>query len=390
MPARKTGEYSISRLGGEKVAAFVPFPLPPDPPLDISDDLRDSMDRALVEIGRLDGMASQLPDTALVLYMYVRKEAVLSSQIEGTQSSLSDLLLFEMGGEPGVRAEDAREVSNYVAAAGHGMRRLAGGFPLCNRLLKEVHGILLAKGRGADKRPGEFRNSQNWLGGTGPGNALFVPPPADRVAECMSDLEKFLNDRPARTSPLIKAALAHAQFETIHPFLDGNGRLGRLLVTLLLCREGVMRQPLLFLSLYFKIHRKEYYDLLQAVRTRGDWEAWLEFFLDAVRDNAVQAVRTAERMSKLAAEDREHLRLLRRMAGSAIQIHHVMMRYPMLTVSAACKATGLVPNTVGKVLDRLVEDGLVKELTGGKRNRIFTYTKYMKILNEGTEPGPAG
>ena len=225
--------------------------------------------------------------------MYVRKEAVLSSMIEGTQSSLSDLLLYEIEQEPGVPLEDVCEVGNYVAALEHGLSRLKEGFPLCLRLIKEIHGVLLAKGRGSGKTPGEFRRSQNWIGGTRPGNAAFVPPPPEQVPDCMGQLELFLHDRPEPTSVLLKAALAHAQFETIHPFLDGNGRLGRLLITLLLCDRKVLWEPVFYPSLYFKTHRRYYYELLDNVRLQGDWEAWLDFFADAVVVSAEQAVETA-------------------------------------------------------------------------------------------------
>jgi len=231
---------------GEKAKAFVPAPLPPCPSIDWSSALREKFDLALLALGRLDSVARLLPDTSVFLYMYVRKEAVLSSMIEGTQSSLSDLLLFELDQEPGVPLDDVQEVSNYVAALNHGLDRLTDGFPLSLRLFKEIHGVLLSKGRGSRQTPGEFRRSQNWIGGTRPGNAAFVPPPADLVPDCMGKLELFLHDEPERTSVLLKAALAHVQFETIHPFLDGNGRLGRLLIALILCEEKVLRQPLLY------------------------------------------------------------------------------------------------------------------------------------------------
>ncbi len=304
------------------------------PPLEIGSDLRNAMDQALLELGRLDGITAILPDTHLFLYMYVRKEAVLSSQIEGTQSSLSDLLLFEMEGAPGVPMGDVQEVSNYVGAMEHGLERLKGGFPLCNRLLCEVHGKLLSKGRGADKTPGEFRRSQNWLGGTRPGNARFVPPPPDQVHVCMDALERSLNDQPERMPALLKAALTHVQFETMHPFLDGNGRLGRLLITLLMCHEGVLHEPMLYLSLYFKQHRDDYYNLLQRVRTEGDWEAWLAFFVEAVRSTAQQAVVTANRLSTLIREDREKLNSIGRLAGSALRVLDVLAQKPVVSPAA--------------------------------------------------------
>ncbi len=277
------GVYENTAMAGESVRAFVPNPLPPKPALQLEDRTREILDAALLALGRLDGVSSQLPDTHLFLHSYVRKEAVLSSQIEGTQSTLSDLLLYEIDEAPGVPMNDVVEVSNYVRAMEHGLKRVRGDLPLSNRLIREVHGILLSRGRGHGKSPGEFRRSQNWIGGTRPGTTRFVPPPPRRVGEAMGDLERFLHDQPTRTPALLKAALAHVQFETIHPFLDGNGRVGRLLVTLLLCTEGVLHEPMLYLSLYLKQHRGRYYELLDEVRRYGEWEAWVEFFAEGVQ-----------------------------------------------------------------------------------------------------------
>ena len=388
MKARKTGEYVTISTVGEIVKAFVPNELPPNPPLELDRGLSATLDQAHLELGRLDGAATVLPDTSLFLYMYVRKEAVLSSQIEGTQSSLSDLLLFEMDAVPGVPLDDVQEVSNYVAAMEHGLRRLREGFPLCNRLICEIHGKLLAKGRGAEKKPGEFRTSQNWIGGTRPGNARYVPPPPERMAECLSAFEKFLNDDPERTPTLLKAALSHVQFETIHPFLDGNGRLGRLLITLLFCHEQVLREPMLYLSLYFKQHRDTYYDLLQRVRLAGDWEAWTAFFAEAVRDSARQAVATANELTVMIRRDRAAVQTLGRLAGSAYRVFDALTARPVLSSSAACERTGLVPHTVLKVMAALEKAGIVRETTGQKRNRLFCYDRYLNVLSEGTEPLP--
>ena len=371
-------------LGGETVRAFLPTPLPPVPELSIDAELREEIDQALLALGRLDSVSSLLPDTSLFLYMYVRKEAVLSSQIEGTRSSLSDLLLFEIDEAPGVPFDDVTEVSNYVRALEHGVRRVREGFPISGRLFREIHAELLSKGRGSDKRPGEFRASQNWIGGERPGTATFVPPPPDRVAECMGDLEKFLHNQPARTSTLLKAALAHVQFETIHPFLDGNGRLGRLLTTLLLVSEGVLREPLLYLSLYLKTHRDTYYDLLQRVRTDGDWEAWLEFFVRGLRQTADQAVTSAQNLARLFKEDRDKIQGLGRIAGSALQVHHTLQQHPIQTVNSAKARTGLSAPTVTAVMKSLESAGIVRELTGKQRYRVFGYDQYLKILNEGT------
>ena len=284
------GSYEETSIGGERVRTFVPAPLPPKPVL--------VLESAALALGRLDGVATLLPDETLFLYTYVRKEAVLSSQIEGTQSSLSDLLLFELDEALGAPLDDVIEVSNYVAALEHGLRRLREGFPLYNRLIREIHEVLLRRGRGSDKDPGEFRRSQNWIGGTRPGNATYVPPPRTAVSDCMTAFEHFLHAEEDGLPVLLRAGLARVQFETIHPFLDGNGRVGRLLITLLLCQAGVLRQPLLYLSLYFKQHRNTYYDLLNHVRHTGDWEAWLAFFLEGVKLTAEGAVSTAQRLSR--------------------------------------------------------------------------------------------
>ncbi len=386
MAQRETGEYLIISTVGQEVKAFVPYPLPPKPALEISVSLRDAMDHAHLELGRLDSITSILPNRSLFLYMYIRKEAILSSQIEGTQSSLSDLLLFEMEGAPGVPLNDVREVSNYVVAMEYGLKRLHEGFPLCNRLICEIHDKLLSKGRGADKQPGEFRTSQNWVGGTRPGNAHFVPPPPDKLPDCLTAFEKFLNNEPERTPALIKAALAHVQFETIHPFLDGNGRLGRLLITLLLCHEKMIREPLLYLSLYFKQNRQAYYDLLQNVRTDGSWESWMVFFVDAIRDTARLAVSTANRLSEIIQKDRNTVQALGRISGSAHRVFDLMAERPLLSIPFACRKTGLVPNTVTKAMSALQRAGIVKEITGQKRNRLFSYDRYLRVLTEGTEP----
>jgi Fic family protein len=381
-----TGEYRpVSSVGGEVVRAFVPAALPPNPALALDPAVRETIDQALLALGRLDSVSSLLPDTDLFLYSYVRKEAVLSSQIEGTQSSLSDLLLFELEEAPGVPMDDVAEVSNYVAALDHGLRRVREGFPISGRLLREVHEKLLSGGRGADRQAGAFRRSQNWIGGTRPGNAAFVPPPPDAVPDCLAALEKFLHDEPEPTSTLVKAALAHVQFETIHPFLDGNGRVGRLLITLLLCAEHVLREPLLYLSLHFKQHRQRYYDLLAEVRTSGDWEAWLDFFGRAVVETAGPAVATARSIVDLFSGDRERLRGLGRAGGSALRVHQELQQRPLATVGWLVPRTGLSTPTVGKALDTLVGEGIAREITGRRRRRVFAYDRYLALLNEGTE-----
>ncbi len=295
----------------------------------------------MLALGRLDGVSTLLPDKALFLYAYVRKEAVLSSQIEGTQSSLSDLLLFELDEAPGVPLDDVVEVSNYVAALDHGLARLREGFPLSNRLIREIHGVLLSRGRGSGKDPGEFRRSQNWIGGSRPGNAVFVPPPHTAVPECMAALERFLHAEDDGLPVLVRAGLAHVQFETIHPFLDGNGRVGRLLITLLLCHAGVLREPLLYLSLYLKQHRQAYYELLDRVRRDGDWEAWLAFFLEGVKQVAEGAVSTAQRLGEMFRTDRSRIEGSGRRAGSALRVHEALKGRPLQSMASLCDTTGL-------------------------------------------------
>ena len=378
------GRYVTISTAGEEARALVPVPLPPDPAIDWNPELRGRFDEAHLALGRLDGISTFLPDISLFLYMYVRKEAVLSSMIEGTQSSLSDLMLFELDMEPGVPLDDVREVSNYVSAMDHGLKRLAGGFPLSLRLIREMHGVLLSRGRGSGRAPGEFRGTQNWIGGTRPGNAAFVPPPAVEVPECMGRFELFLHDRPEPTPTLLKAALAHVQFETIHPFLDGNGRLGRLLITLLLCERKVLREPMLYLSLYFKTHRQRYYDLLDEVRLRGDWEAWLDFFAEAVIVTAAQAADTARQLVDLADEDRGRISGLGRAAASTLRIHRALMGRPITTSGWLVEKTGIAPATVNKCLRNLEGLGIVRELTSRKRNRVFSYAGYLNIMNQGT------
>jgi Fic family protein len=380
-----TGHYQNTSTGGETVRAFVPDPLPPKPALVLDGEVRDAMDAALLALGRLDGVSTALPDTHVLLYTYIRKEAVLSSQIEGTQSTLSDLLLFELEEAPGVPLDDVVEVSNYVRALEHGLRRIRGDLPVSNRLIREVHEILLSRGRGAGKLPGEFRRSQNWLGGTRPGNARFVPPPPHQVNEAMGDLEKFVHDR--RSPPtLVKAGLWHVQFETIHPFLDGNGRVGRMMVTLMLCAEGVLREPMLYLSLYLKQHRARYYELLDAVRREGDWERWIAFFCEGVASVAESAVGTARRLLDLADKDRERIASQGRAAGSAAAVQSALLRNPVSNIHRLAKRTRLTLPTIAKALDVLGNLDIVSETTGRKRNRVYRYDRYLSILNEGTEP----
>jgi len=381
----RLGTYIVSTVGGERVRAFVPPPLPPKPPLQL-DGLFGLMEQANQALGRLDGLATILPDVSLFIYLYVRKEAVLSSQIEGTQSSLSDLLLYESAEAPGAPLADVQEVSNYVAAMNHALRRLDEGLPLSLRLIHEMHEVLLSKGRGSEKQPGEFRRSQNWIGGTRPGNATFVPPPPERVMECMGALELFLHENRPDLPTLVRAALVHVQFETIHPFLDGNGRLGRLLITLLLCAAGALREPILYLSLYFKSHRQRYYELLQRVRETGDWETWLEFFLTGVKETSEQGAATARQILALFESDRRAIEGLGRPAASALRIHQHMQRKPIISIPATAEALSLSAPTVTKAIEHMRKLGMLREITGKQRRRLFVYDRYLAILNQGTDP----
>ncbi|RIH85263.1 Adenosine monophosphate-protein transferase SoFic [Calidithermus terrae] len=381
-----TGHYEANHTVGEPVRAFIPDPLPPEPPLEFTPARSLRLERAHLALGRLDSISLLLPEPNLFLYAYVRREAVLSSQIEGTQSSLSDLLLFELEGAPGAPFDDVVEVSNYAAALEHGMARLQEGFPLSNRLIRGMHGVLLSRGRGSGKAPGEFRRSQNWIGGTRPGNAQFVPPPPHRVEGCMAALERFIHDEEAPYPTLIKAALAHVQFETIHPFLDGNGRIGRLLIAFILHEGGVLSRPLLYLSLYFKRHRSEYYRLLDRVRFEGDWEAWVDFFLEGVEETATNAVQTAQRLVALFKEDAARVQSLGRAAASALRVFDILRERPLLTLGEVCQRAGLTFPTATKGMKALETLGIVREITGARRGRVFAYDRYLAILNEGAEP----
>jgi Fic family protein len=383
----RLGQYVESAvIGGESYRAYIPAPLPPEPPIDM-ERLYPLLDKANTALGRLDGMSMVLPDAALFLYMYVRKEAVLSSQIEGTQSSLSDLLLFEFDEAPGAPIDDVTEVSCYVAALDYGMDRLKE-LPLSLRLLKEMHARLMNNARGGDKQPGEFRTSQNWIGGTRPGTARFVPPPADQLMPCLDKFEKFLHDETVQLPALVKAALAHLQFETIHPFLDGNGRLGRLLITMILCVEGILRDPVLYLSLYLKTHRDRYYELLQSVREEGNWEDWIEFFLQGVIETSKQATEAAQSIVRLFEEDRTAIESSGRSTASALSIHALMQRRPILTTNKITEETGMSLPTALRNLALLEELGVARETTGKERNKVFVYRAYLDILSKGTEPLP--
>ncbi len=378
------GRYEITNVGGEQVRAFIPAPLPPGPPVALDGSLQQALESAGLALGRLDSMSTFLPDHRLFLHIYVRKEAVLSSRIEGMQSSLLDLLLFEIDEVPGVPLDDVIEVSNHVAALEHGLRRLREDFPLSNRLIREVHDVLMRRGRGSNQAPGEFRRSQNWIGGARPGNAVFVPPPHTAVPGCMSALERFLHDETDGLPILVRAGLAHVQFETIHPFLDGNGRAGRILITLLLCHYGALREPLLYLSLYFNRRRTVYYDLLNQVRRTGDWEAWLAFFIEGVKMTAESAVLAAERLSGMFQDDRNRIeRIAGRRAGSALRVHEVLKAQPILSLPEGSSRTGLSFRATASAMELLVEHRIAEEVTGKRRGRLFVYDQYLAILDEG-------
>ena len=379
------GRYDILKIGGEEVRAFIPNKLPLKQPLKIDAELARKLDNALVSLGRLDSISEILPDSSLFLYMYVRKEAVLSSMIEGTQSSISDLLVYELEGIPGVPIDDAMEVSNYVKALEYGVKRIDEGFPVSSRLFKEIHNILLSKGRGSTKEPGQYRTSQNWIGGTRPGNAVFVPPPPNMVESCMGNLEKFIHDMKSVTPVLLKAAISHVQFEKIHPFLDGNGRLGRLLISLLLYENKVLQKPLLYLSLYFKIHRQAYYEHLTNVRINGDWEKWIDFFADAVIHTSNQAVNTAKNLIALINNHEAKVNSMGRASSTALVVYRCFVKQPVLNANAIQTQTSLSAATIHSSLENLIKLGILEEVSQKKRNKIFVYKEYINILNEGTE-----
>ena len=372
-----------SVIAGETYEAYIPKPLPPSPPLDMS-RLYPLLDKATTAMGRLDGMSMVLPDAYLFLYMYIRKEAVLSSQIEGTQSSFSDLLLYENEEVPKAPIDDVTEVSCYVAAMNYGLKRLES-LPLSLRLIREIHKILMNNARGGNKLPGEFRSSQNWIGGTRPGNARFVPPPPEDLMETLDKFEKFLHDTNVKMPALIKAALTHVQFETIHPFLDGNGRLGRLLITFILCYEGVLNQPLLYLSLYFKTNRQQYYDHLQSVRKTGDWESWVEFFLTGVIETAEQATETAQNILNLFNDDRDKITSYGN-SGAVLTVHNYLQNQPISSTTKIRDKCELSLPTVLRSLRTLEAIGIAREITGKDRHKVFVYDRYIDILSQGTEP----
>lgn len=380
----RAGRWVRKQTGAEGFSAFIPAPLPPAPPLQFTPELQRLNEAAGRALGRLEGVSASIEPDRL-LYMYVRKEAVLSSAIEGTQSTLSDLLRFEAEGAPGTAVTEVAEVSRYVAALKHGIARIRSGkLPLSLRLLREIHKALMKGGRGSAQAPGEFRRTQNWVGGTRPGNAIYVPPPPHEMLVALDNLERFLHDEYGFTSPVVKAGLAHAQFETIHPFLDGNGRVGRLLVSLMLVVDGVLSHPFLYLSLYFKEHRPDYYEALQRVRTHGDWEGWLRFYLMGVEAVANQAADTVTALVTLFDRDRARIQALGRAAGSALQVYEVLRRRIVVSIPGVAKEAGVTWPTAKAALERLRALKIVAESTGRRRDRLYTYTRQLEILNRGT------
>lgn len=372
----------------EAYHAFIPAPLPPSPPLEMSYEILDLLSKADRALGRLDGSTSMLPNPNLFVFMYVRKEAVLSSQIEGTQASLTDLLAFEANAREGIPA-DVVEISNYITATNYGLKRLEE-FPLSLRLLKEIHAKLLEDTRGSTKTPGEFRRTQNWIGAPGCdlNNATFVPPPPQEMMKALGEWELFLhNDSPIPL--LIKLGLIHAQFETIHPFLDGNGRVGRLLITFLLCQQKVLQRPLLYLSIFFKRKRTEYYDRLQAIRDNGDWEAWIRFFLQGVYEAAQEATETARRIVLLRERHRE---LILEKAGgkapNALKLLEILYQMPFFSVSQIAKRLEITFASANTLAKELEEAEILLETTGQKRNRMFCYEAYLDLFEKDTPVQP--
>lgn len=371
--------------------AFIPAPLPPDPPLDLSGPLRERLSEADYALGRLDGAVLTLPNPDLFVFMYVRKEAVLSSQIEGTQSSLQNLLAAEAQLFDPDTPRDVNEVANYVRAMNHGLARLAD-LPVSVRLIREIHAELMQGVRGGRLTPGELRTSQNWIGpgGCTLADATFVPPPPHEVPGALSDLERFLHDG-AGLPPLIQVGRAHAQFETIHPFLDGNGRVGRLLITFLLTEKRLLSKPVLYLSHYFKQHRSEYYERLQAVRDAGDWEGWLGFFLEGVVSVSREAARTAAAILRMREEFRA--RITERLGRAAANGQRVMDRlfdHPIVNVATVREWLDLTPAGANQIVSRLEGIGLLREITGYARNRRFVFEPYLRLFDEQREDGHGG
>jgi len=383
---RETGTYRVTKWENEDVRAFVPAPLPPaNPPLALDDKTGRSLSDAMTALGKLAIAADMVPNAEWFLYGFVRKEALITSQIEGTQATLQDVLAFEAG-EKAERPDDVREVCNYVDALTFARGELARpkGLPLATRLLCDVHKRLMKGARGSEKQPGEIRRSQNWIGGSRPGNARFVPPPPDVVPEALSALEKWIHGDDS-LPPLVRIGLAHVQFETIHPFLDGNGRIGRLLIALLVEHWGLLKSPLLSLSVAFKRHRQAYYDRLNGVRVDGDWEGWMRFFLDCVTEAADDAVASAQRLHVVTAADRTKVAAHAKTTVPAIRLFELLPSHPMVTLSLAIKLLGVSKPTAVKALDALQAAGVLREITGKRRDRVYAYHEYLRVLSPDTD-----
>ena len=384
----RAGAFVQQASGPRGYRAFIPASLPPDPPIHIDLELSRLHEAAVRALGQLEGVSTGLAPDRL-LYMYVRKEAVLSSSIEGTQSTLADLLEYENEAVPGTPIDDVREVSRYVAALQHGIEEVRNDrLPLSLRLIRAVHRVLMTDGRGSHQTPGEFRRSQNWLGGTAPWNARFVPPPPHEMMQALGNLERFLHDQYGYTPPVIKAGLAHAQFETIHPFLDGNGRIGRLLINLLFVVDGVLSQPFFYLSLYLRQNRSEYYDALQRVRTGGEWEGWLRFYLIGVEWVGREAARTTVALRDLFESDQRRVAKLGRAAGSALQVFELLRDRIALSIPRAARELGLTWPTVNSAMKRLEDLGIAREMTGRARDRVYAYDRQLQMLNDGVGTTP--
>ena len=374
----RAGTYQNQPTG---YRAFIPAPLPPDPPIAMDDELQTLLSAADRALGRLDGSIQTLPASDLFVLMYVRKEAVLSSQIEGTQSSFNDLLRAEARIYDPDRPADVHEVSNYVAALNYGLERL-DDLPISVRLIREIHEHLLRGVRGAHLQPGELRKSQNWIGPAGAtlNEATFIPPPPHEVPQALSDLEHFMHAKDSMPA-LIRIGLTHAQFETIHPFLDGNGRVGRLLITFLLCEQGTLQSPVLYLSHYFKANRAEYYKYLQNIRKDGGWEAWLKFFLQGVADVSREATETARAIVDLRETDRDKIiNELGRVAGNALKVHELLFRFPLVSVNPIAEMLDVSFTSANRLVERMVEVGILVESTGNARNRVFNYSSYINLF----------
>ncbi|MBX7256038.1 MAG: Fic family protein [Candidatus Hydrogenedentes bacterium] len=386
MPSRITGNFVDTVIYGDECRAFVPFPLPPEPPLSIDSGLQAILDEAHVALGRLDGAVAQLSDSSLFLYCYVRREAVLSSQIEGTQSSLSDFLLFESDAQPGVPLVDVTEVSNYVAALELGMTRIRAGEAITASLLRDLHAVLLRSGRGSEKGPGSFRIEPNWIGGSRPRDAVYVPPPNREVPRLIADLEGFISQKNGGVSAIVRSAMAHVQFETIHPFLDGNGRVGRLLFPLILCSAGILSQPMLYLSLFFKRNRQEYYALLQRVRLEGDWESWIHFAGRGIVETANSCVQLSRSILSLFESDNIRIQSeAGRRAETALRAFKALQTRPIVGLPELVRLTGLTAPTAASAMRMLESAGIVQEVTGRRYNKRYSYGAYVALINEGTE-----